>query len=202
MIPLSELFSVIFSLLFLATAFFYLFRLVSIRPWIHHVDAENEVGHGMMAVGMIFMLAPGSILTIDLIRWNILLFAFASLWWTVRLFVRKPLLAILLHADGARSLLRSDAIHVFMHVGMVYMFLLMSSMAFSMTQPATYLTCLFFVSFAFLTFFYGREVSRDLQLAKMDWLKLGADLAHALMSGVMSWMFIEMISMTMNMGRP
>jgi hypothetical protein len=43
------------------------------------------------------------------------------------------------------------------------MFLLMSNMAFSMTQPAIYANCIFFVSFAFLTFFYGREISKDME---------------------------------------
>lgn len=188
------------SLLFLIIAFFYLFRLVSIRPWILHFDAENEVGHGMMAIGMAFMLAPGGILTGDIIRWNILLFALASLWWTCRLLARKPLLAILLRTNGGYSTFRSDAIHVFMHVGMCYMFLLMSSMAFSMTAPATSLNCLFCVSFSFLTFIYIQEVFGDLQAAKRDWLQLGANLAHVLMSGVMGWMFLEMLSMTMRMG--
>lgn len=194
--------SAIFSLLFLIVACFYLFRLVSVRPWIDHVDAENEVGHGMMAIGMMVMLAPAGILTSDLIRGNIILFALASLWWTIRLFARKPLLAILLRTNGGYSTFRSDAIHVFMHVGMCYMFLLMSSMAFSMTQPATYVNCLFFISFAFLTFFYGREISKDVHTTKMDRLHLGANIAHLLMSGMMCWMFLGMISMTMRMASP
>jgi len=87
-----------------------------------------------------------------------------------------------------------------MLVGMCYMFLLMSSMAFSMTSPATFLNCLFCVSFSFLTFVYIQEVFKDLQAAKRDWLKLGANLSHLLMSGVMGWMFLEILFMTMRMG--
>jgi hypothetical protein len=34
----------------------------------------------------------------------------------------------------------------------------------------------------------------------MDKLQLGANMAHLLMSGMMAWMFLEMISMTMSMG--
>ena len=73
-------------------------------------------------------------------------------------------------------------------------------MALSMTQPATVVTGIFFVSFAFLTFFYGREIAKDVQTASRDWLQVSANLAHVLMSGVMAWMFLQMISMTMNMG--
>jgi hypothetical protein len=93
----------IFSLLFLIVACFYLFRLVSVRLWIDHVDAENEVGHGVMAIGMMVMLAPAGILTSDLIRGNIILFALASLSWTIRLFARKPVLAILLRINSEHS---------------------------------------------------------------------------------------------------
>jgi len=192
--------SVFWSLLFLLIACFYLFRLVSVRPWIDHGDAENEVGHGVMAIGMMVMLAPAGSLTSDLIRGNIILFALVSLWWTIRLFARKPLFTILLRIKGGHSPFRSDAIHVFMHVSMCYLFLLMNSMALSMTQPATYATSLFFVVYAFLTLFYAREVSKDFQTAKMNWLQCGANLAHLLMSAVMGWMFLEMLSMTMSMG--
>jgi hypothetical protein len=83
---------------------------------------------------------------------------------------------------------------------MCYLFLLMNSMALSMTQPATYASSLFFVVCAFLTLFYGREVSKDFQAAKMNWLHCGANLAHVLMSAMMGWMFLEMLSMTMSMG--
>jgi hypothetical protein len=190
----------IFSFLCTLIALFYLFRLVSGRAHLLHFDAENEIGHGLMASGMIVMLAQASDLSSELIRWNILLFAFAALWWALRLFARKPLLALGSRTHGASSPFQSDAIHVLMHVGMCYMFLLMSSMAFSMTRPAIYANCLFWVSFAFLTFFYGRAISKDLQRAKMDWLQLGANLAHLLMSGMMAWMFLEMISMTISMG--
>jgi hypothetical protein len=198
--PTSGPLSGFWSLLFLLIACFYLFRLVSVRPWINHVDAENEVGHGMMAIGMMVMLAPAGSLTSDLIRWNIILFALASLWWTFRLFARKPLLAVLLRIHGGHSPFQSDAIHVCMHVGMCYLFLLMSSMALSMTQPATYLSSLFCVVFAFLTVFYGREIAKDLRTAKLNRLQLGANSAHLLMSGMMCWMFLEMLSMTMSMG--
>lgn len=80
------------------------------------------------------------------------------------------------------------------------MFLLLSSMAFSMTQLASSVNCIFFVSFAFLIFFYGREISKDLHAGKQDRLQLGANIAHALMSGMMCWMFLEMMAMTMSMG--
>jgi hypothetical protein len=192
--------SAIFALLFLVVAFFYLFRLARLHTWMHHVDAEDEVGHGVMAIGMACMLAPAGLLTPDIIHWNIVLFALTSLWWTVRLFVRKPLLALLLPTSGGHSSLRADAIHVLMHIGMCYMFLLISNMALSMTRLASYVNCTFFIAFAFLTFFYGKEISRDLQAARLDWLKCGANIAHALMSGVMCWMFLVIISMIINMG--
>src|SRR5260370_41727068 len=145
--------SAFWSLVLIIIALFYLLRIIGGRAWMRHVDVENEVGHGMMAIGMVFMLAPAGLLTSDLIRWNILLFAIASLWWTFRLLARKPLLAILLGKNGAHSTFQSDAIHVFMHVGMCYMFLLTSSMAFSMTQPAISANSIFFAAFAFLTLF-------------------------------------------------
>ena len=53
--------------------------------------------------------------------------------------------------------------------------------------------------FAFLSLFFGREIFQDLQAASMDRLQLGAHLAHALMSGMMCWMLLEMIAMTMAM---
>lgn len=186
-------------LLCISIACFYLFRLVCGRAWLGHFDVENEVGHGIMAIGMIFMLAPAGLLFSVLIRWNILLFASAALWWIFRLFVRKPLLALLAGRDGERTPFRSDAIHVFMHIGMCYMFFLLSSMAFSMTQLATALDYGFCFCFALLTFYYIRESYRDFQAAKKDWLQFGANLAHVLMSGMMCWMFLEMIAMTMNM---
>lgn len=194
--------STIFSLLFLGIACFYLFRLVSIFPWIHQLDAENEIGHGLMAVGMALMFAPFDLLTADLLRWNILVFALASMWFVGRLFTHRPLLAVLLRAKGTHSTGRSDAIHALMHAGMSFMFLLMGSMQLSMTLPATYLSCGFFVSFVFLTSFYVREVSKDLQSQTKNGLQLGANLAHVLMSGAMSWMFLQMLTMTMSMAGP
>lgn len=193
--------SAIFSLLFLIVAFFYLFRLVGCRTQIHPFDAENEVGHGLMAIGMTFMLAPTDWLSPSIIRWNIILFAFFTLWFIGRLFTRKPLLAIVRHMPEAHSTLRADALHVLMHGGMCYMFLLMSSMVLSMMQPAIYTSYAFFLSFVLLVLFYGKETLKDLQAAKRDWLQCGANLAHTLMSGMMCWMFLEMISMTMSMGR-
>ncbi len=135
------------SLLCTIIALFYLFRLVGERAQIHHFDAENEVGHGIMATGMTLMLAPAGLLTSDLLHWNIILFAVTTLWWTFRLLAHKPLLALLPGKNGGHSTFQSDAIHVFMHVGMCYMFLLMSSMTFSMTQPAmdiNYIFCFYF----------------------------------------------------------
>ncbi len=192
-----------FSLLvFPMIALFYLFRLIKGRTWMRHIDVENEVGHGVMAIGMVFMLAPAGLLTSDLLRWNIILFAIASLWWTFRLCARKPLLVILLGKNGEYSTFQADAIHVFMHVGMCYMFLLTSSMAFSMTQPVISANSIFFAAFAFLTLFYGREIFKDLHTAQIDRLQLGANIAHLLMSGMMGWMFFSMISMSMSMGIP
>jgi hypothetical protein len=86
----------LFVLLCILIALFFCFRLVSGGRWVSHVDAEHEVGHGMMAIGMLFMLAPAGWFSADLLHWNMLLFAAASLWWTCRLFVHKPLLALLL----------------------------------------------------------------------------------------------------------
>jgi hypothetical protein len=193
----------IFSFLCILIALFFVFRLVSGCRWLSHVDAENEVGHGMMAIGMLFMLAPAGWFSVDLLHWNMLLFAAASLWWTCRLFVRKQRLALLLEINGRhspiQSVVRSDAIHIFMNGGMCYLFLLMGSMELSMIQPVIYISCLLCVLFAFLSLFFGREISHDLQAASMDRLQLGAHLAHALMSGMMCWMLLEMIAMTMAM---
>jgi uncharacterized protein DUF5134 len=168
--------------------------LVRARPF----DVEGEIGHALMALGMAAMLAPPDFQTTTLLRWNIFLFAFVSLWFAGRLLTRKPLLAFL-RASTERSLQRADLIHVFTSICMSWMFLEMGSMALSMTAPATYLNSAFFVAFAYLLLSYARDVSKDLQTTSVDWLKLGADLAHVLMNGVMSWMFIEMITMTMRM---
>jgi hypothetical protein len=192
--------SAFWLLLFVLITLFYLFRLTAFLIWMRRFDAESEVGHGLMALGMVFMLAPLGLQTPDIVRWNIMLFTFASLWFSGRLLVRKPLLAIFLRTNGEHSSRQADAIHVFMYVGMAYMFLLMDNMLFSMIPPAIYANCIFFVAFAFLLLSYGREIGKDLQATRIDWLKLGADIAHALMSGVMGWMFLEMISMTMRMG--
>lgn len=127
--------SVIFLLLFLIVVCFYLFRLAHPPTWIHRFDAENEVGHGMMAIDMIFMLMPAGWLPPDIIRWNILLFAASSLWWTVRLCARKPLLAIILRTPGGRSTMRAEAIHVFMHGGMTFLTPRFSSKVSSTGQP-------------------------------------------------------------------
>jgi hypothetical protein len=191
--------SAIFMLLFLLLACFYLFRLVHLSLWIAHLDAENEVGHAMMALGMVIMLAPSGWLSAAILHWNVVLFATSSLWWTVRLFARKPLLALFLRLPGGLSTVRSDAIHVLMHASMCYMFLLMSNMAFSMTQAATYLTCLLLVLYAGLTLFYGRKIAENLRAMPLDRLQLGDDLAHLLMSGGMCWMFLTMIAMVVTM---
>jgi hypothetical protein len=198
MAPGSPL-SLIFVLLFLLVAGFYLFRLVHPAIWIAHLDAESEGGHAMMAIGMIFMLVPGDWLTPFIIRWNIVLFAASALWWMVRLFTRRPLLAMFWRLRGASSTVRADAIHALMHAGMCYLFLLMSSMAFSMTAPGVAVTCLLLVAFALLTLFYGREVAKDFQATQLSWLQLGANLAHLLMSGMMCWMCLTTIFMIIRM---
>lgn len=188
------------SFLCILIALFYLLRLATGRRWLRHFDAENEVGHGMMAIGMLVMLQPVGTLSPSLLLWNVILFAAASLWWTLRLLVRKPLLVFLLGQSGAATTVQSDALHVLMHGGMCYMFLLMSSMLLSMTRPAFYATCLFCISFILLTLFYGREIRDDFRVPKTDWPQLGANLAHIFMSGMMCWMFFSMISMNMSMG--
>ena len=66
-------------------AVFFFFQLVSGCRWVSHCDAEHDVGHAMMAIGMLFMLAPAGWLSADLLHWNMLVFAAASLWWTGRL---------------------------------------------------------------------------------------------------------------------
>lgn len=193
------LLSPLLALCCLLIALFYLFRLVRGRRWLPHFDAENEGGHGIMAVGMMFMLAPVNILTPDLIRWNIVLFVVATLWWTARLLMHKPVLALLAGRSDIPSPAQSDALHILMHGGMCFMFLLMSSMAFSMTLPAIYVTCSLFLAFVFLTVFYGREVARDGRSLTKNWFRLGANVAHLLTSGIMCWMFLEMLTMVLRM---
>lgn len=190
----------IFSLLCATISCFYFFRCIYAHRWLSYFDAESEVGHAMMALGMTFMYA-GRLPSI-LIGCTIILFAFTSLLWVFRLFVRKPLLSFLLDQRGEICTIQSAAIHVLTHVGMCSMFLLMSNMTLSMTQPAIYANTIFFVSFALLTFYQSRETAHHLQGAKMDWLQCGTNLAQALMSGMMCWMFFEMISMTMTMRTP
>ncbi len=187
--------------LFIVIALFYGFRLAISLSGIRRYDLESEIGHSLMAIGMALMLAPPAFQTPELIRWNISLFTLASLWFAGRLLAHRPLLTILTRrTDRERATLKADAIHLFTYIGMAYMFLEIASMALSMTQTAIYLNCSFFVAFAFLLLAYGREISGALQTNNIDWLKLGADLAHLCMNGVMSWMFIEMISMSMRMG--
>ncbi|MGH2481493.1 MAG: DUF5134 domain-containing protein, partial [Ktedonobacteraceae bacterium] len=168
----SSLLSALFFCLCSAIALFYLCRLMCGHRWLMHVDRENEVGHGLMAVGMIFMFAPVGSFPSTLLLWNILLFAAASLWWTARLFVHKPLLVYLARGStSAPSTFQADGIHVFMQSGMCYMFVLMSNMALSMTRLASSASSLFLVAFALLTSFYGREIARDLQAARKDWFQ-------------------------------
>jgi hypothetical protein len=80
----------------------------------------------------------------------------------------------------------------------------MGNMVLSMSSPALSVNYLFFAAFAFLIFFYGREVVTDLRRARRDGLQLGANVAHVLMSGIICLMFLEMISMaiTMTMSTP
>ncbi len=201
MIGMSSL-HMIFSSLCILIALFSFVRLVSGRRCLSHVDAEKEVGHGIMAIGMLFMLAPAEWLSADLLFWNMLVFAATSLWWTCRLIVRKPLLAPLLKKTvhvPVQSVVWSDTMQVFMHGGMCYLFLLMRNMGWSMTQPVTDVTCLLLILFALFTLFSGREISQDFQALSTDWLQLSAHLVHVLMSGMMCWMFFEMIIMTMTM---
>jgi len=193
------LLSIFWPLLFIIIALFYLFRLIASLVWARRFDAENEFGHGLMAIGMAFMLAPPDFQTPGGIRWSIILFVLAALWFCTRLLLRRPLLAILLRADLGRPAPQADAIHVFMYLSMAYMLLLMSNMAFSMALPTTALNCACFVAFIFLLFSYMRAIWRNLQMARLDRLKLGADLAHALMNLAMAWMFIDMLTMTISM---
>lgn len=180
-------------------ALFYVCRLVFFLVRVRRFDLESEIGHGLMAAGMALMLAPSALLTMESIRWNIFLFAFVALWFAGRLLARKPLIAVLC-ASGERSLWQADAIHVLTSIGMICMFLELGNMALSMTPPVIWLNCAFFSTFAYLLLSYTREISKNVQkTASIDWLKLGADLAHVLMNGLMGWMFIEMITMTMNM---
>jgi hypothetical protein len=200
---LHAIFSFLCILICILIALFFFFRLVSGCRWLSHFDAENEIGHGMMAIGMLVMLAPAGWFSADLLHGMMFLFAAASLWWTCRLFVPKQRLAPLLENNGTHSTsqseVRFEVIPVVMHGGMCYLFLLMGSMIVSMMQPVIYISCLLVVLFAFLSLFFGREISHDLQAASIDRLQLGAHLAHALMSGMMCWMLLEMIAMTMAM---
>ena len=83
--------------------------------------------------------------------------------------------------------------------GMCYLFVLMGSMVVSMMQLLLSISCLLCLLFAFLSLFFGREISHDLQAASIDRVQLGAHLAHALMSGMMCWMLLQLIAMTMAM---
>jgi len=202
-VPSMSSLHAMFSLLCILIALFFCFRLVSGSRWVSPFDAEHEAGHGMMAIGMLFMLAPAGWFSAALLHWTMLVFAAASLWWTCRLFARKPLGALLLGKNGAHAPIQSevwsDAIHLFMQGGMCYLFLLMGSMVVSMMRPVIDFSCVMSVLFAFLALFFGREISHDLQAASLDRLQLGAHLAHALMSGMMCWMLLEMIAMTIAM---
>jgi uncharacterized protein DUF5134 len=195
-----SLFSAFWLLVSIAIMLFHLLQLIKGCVRMSLVAVENEGSHAIMAIGMVYMLSPTDFLTSHLLHWSMLLFAITCLWWICRLFTRKPLLAILLGKNGEASSFLSDAIHVFMHGGMLYMFFLMNRMSFSMTQPAISTNSIFFASFTFLALVYSREISKDLQTTKLNWEQLGANVAHLLMSGMMGWMFLEMISMSMSMG--
>ena len=186
-------------LLFPLIALFYLFRLVGGRAWLSHFDGESEAGHAIMAIGMTFMFAPVAFQTPGTVFWNIILFAAASLWFAGRLVTRRPLLVLVSQKSVGFSSFQADAIHVLMNAGMCYMFLLMRSMAFSMMPLALSLNYGFCLVFLLLTLFYAREVSRDLQPGRQDWLTCGANVAHTLMSGGMVWMFLGVIAMSMSM---
>lgn len=145
-----------------------LFRLIYGRALLCYHDVESEADHGIMAIGMTFMLAPLALQTSNILIWNSILFAITSLWFTVRLIARKPLLAILLHKKVSHTKRQSEVIHVFMNVGMCFMFLLMASMAFSMIQPVIYINYIFCCSFAILCLFYVKEISKDFQTARIN----------------------------------
>lgn len=191
--------SVVCSFVCLLIVVFYLLRLIGGRRWLHHRDVENDVGHGLMAAGMATMLVVGNRPPPFLLVGMGLLFTFATLWWTVRLFVHHPLLELLLGKSEPHSPVSPDAIHILMQSGMGYMCILMGSMVLSMSLGARCLTDLFGVVFAVLTVWYGREVLADLRSVKKDGLQLGANLAHVLMSAMMCMMFLNMIAMTMTM---
>lgn len=190
--------SLLWSLAFLLLAVLYLSRLLWDRQRVRPVDAENEVGHALMALGMAFMLTqpdPAS----NLLQWSAVLFAVAAVWWAVRFCLQRPVCAFLCRQTGVSSPRQSDVLHMCAHAGMAYMFLLMGSMALSMMPGASLALSLFALFFACLTCFYGCKSVRDLLLARRAWLQSGADLAHALMSAVMCWMFLRMFMMTMSM---
>ncbi|HEY1354570.1 MAG TPA: DUF5134 domain-containing protein [Ktedonobacteraceae bacterium] len=195
----TSLLHVIFLVLCSFIAVFYLFLLVSRERRESQCDREHEVGQSLMALGMLLMLVPTNILNPSLLHWNVAVFALASSWWLLRLFLRRPLLAALRRTAGLQPSLQADAMHMLMHGGMCYQCVLMSSMALSMTQPAVAASGAFFISFVFLALFYGWKLSRGLQRVRLDWRQCGANLAHALMSAMMSWMFLEMILMALRM---
>ena len=85
----------IFTLLCLLMALFFCFRLASGCRGVSQVEAEHDVGQGMMAIGMLVMLAPAGWFSADRFQGNMLVFAAASLWWTCRLVVRKQRFALL-----------------------------------------------------------------------------------------------------------
>jgi hypothetical protein len=195
----TSLLHVIFLVLCSFIAVFYLFLLLSKQRRESQCDREHEVGHSLMALGMLLMLVPANILNPSLLHWNVAVFALASFWWLMRLFLRRPLLTALRRSTGKQPSFQADAMHMLMHGGMCYQCVLMSSMALSMTHPAIAAAGAFFVSFVFLALFYGWKLSRGLQRAQLDWRQCGANLAHALMSAMMSWMFLEMILMAVRM---
>lgn len=180
-------------------ALFYLLRLARGRAWMGRFDVESEVGHALMALGMVCMLAPSVLFIPQILFWNVLLFAVASLWFIGRLVLQRPLLSGILLMSVPFSTFQADAIHVLMSAGMCYMFLLMSNMALSMFPLALPVTSGFGLIFLLLSFFYSRESIKDVQAPGKNWLQCGANLAHTLMCVGMLWMFLNMISMNMNM---
>jgi len=190
---MSSSLSLLLMVLSLLVAGFYLFRLLVGRAWLHIFDAEHEAGHGMMAIGMACMLAPASFLTADMIRWNLCLCILAVFWFLGRLVTRKPLLRIFLRAPGASCPRQASAIHLIMYTGMGVMFALMSRITLLLTPLTSYTSCLFFVAFAFLTFFSGREATREFQRVNGNWLQGCANLAHTIMSAIMCWMFLGVL---------
>ena len=159
--------------LFVAGAFFYLFRLLRpdvVRRRLGYWDWENEVGHGLCMLAMAAMLAP-SFVPIPVLFW-LLAFPVGAAWFIVRAFTWGRRLPC--------NKVSNDLVHSGMLLGMFLMF-----------QPLTLGAWFTIPQVAFWAWFAGHYI-RELRMHGRTpvVLQLGSDACHLMMGAVMAGMIM------------